>query len=79
LDKCSLLLRQLWASFVIKVEKERGLGPQQEMNYLLLFLSPGPLLTLTKESQELPEEEARINEVWKDVFKSIFRNTAWLA
>jgi len=22
------------------------------------FLSPGPLLTLTKESQELPEEEA---------------------
>jgi len=27
----SLLLRQLWASFVIKVEKERGLGPQQEI------------------------------------------------
>jgi len=35
--------------------EERGLGPSKK---LLFPLSPGPLLTLTKEAQELPEEEA---------------------
>jgi len=39
----SLLLMQLWASFVIKVEKERGLGP---------WVSRPPLtLVKTKEAQ----------------------------
>jgi len=62
----SLLLRQLRASFVIKTEKERGLGPRQEMKELptLFFFSSlqAPSLPLLKQRkprvQELPVEEA---------------------
>jgi len=41
---CSLLLRQLWASFVIKAEKEGGLGLKQRKPRV----------------QELPEEETSL-------------------